>query len=459
MEEGSGKVFKQPIRSLCERTRPQEEVSQLIHELDQIIQEGNVDGAASVVARLRKSLNEQEYAARIMNEAEIDRLLLSLMESDQFVTRFGDNMVRFMRDLLSSDVFNVERLLGKSETLIAIYQRLCVPSRRREIVIDLLGRIGGWSELCALTFAATNFGMIMAEIYRVIDDLTARDAILAALGNVTRYLPPPGFEDMKCAFELLSEIINKKSESSYAYTFLRAVIENGHAWEFMCTLGCPINFECIYSVLVLKDVFAPTKVAIYELLDEVFRHGIQEAISVFQWSYVMPDFDSSDDEVVMALCSFVGTLFHLHLCVDDAVFREISPRLQVLLENGTCRVKIEALKAMSVIFRFYPELTDFIITETNFLGHMSSCLECDDLSLVIVVVESLLFLVDWADRSGRMDVLVSYFHDESVFERLDMLADSVPEEVQVTIIALYKITHHDLTVALGELAGSPEDEM
>lgn len=459
MEEGSGKVFKQRSHSSSERRGPQDEVSQLIHELDQMIQDGNVDGAASVIARMRKSLNEQEDAARIMDEAEIDRLLLSLMASDQFVARFGDNMVRFMRDLLSSDVFNVERLLGKSETLITIYQRLCVHSRRREIVIDLLGRIGGWSELCALTFAATNFGMIMAEIYRAIGDLTVCDAILAALGSVTRYLPALGFEDMKCAFELLSEIINKKSQSSYAYTFLRAVIENGHAWEFMCTLSCPINFECIYSVLSLKDVFAPTKVAIYELLDEMFRHGIQEAISVFQWSYVIPDFESSDDEIVMALCSFVGTLFHLHLCVDDAVFREISPRMQGLLENGTCRVKIEALKAMSVIFRYYPELTDFIVTETDFLGHVSSCLECDDLSLVTVVVESLLFLVYWAERSGRMDILVSYFHDENVFERLDMLADSVPEEVQVTIIALYKITHHDWTVALGELADNPEDEM
>ena len=424
---------------------PMESAGELVGQIRDAVSEGNVEGAASVVAKLRKCLSEQNGAASVMDEMELDQVLLELINSSDFAARFGDNLVRFMRELFCFREFDVERRMAKSETLIAIYRNLCLSSRRREIVIDLLGRIGGWSEVCALTFALTNVGAIMVELYKGVDDVTIRDAILAALASVARCLPPGGFESMKCAFDLLSVLVSEGCESSYLYCFVSAVLENGEAWVFMCEQCAPLNFGAMFSVLLVEDVFASTRVAIYEAAEELFRRNIEGAIAAFDWKYVLPDFQSSEGDVVIALCGFIQVVLRMHLCVDEAVHRELLAVIQGAIENGSCAVKIAAVNVTSIVFRFYPEFTTFLVNETEFLADIASCLDICDVELSMAVVESFLYLIDWAQRTESMERLLDYLEDEKILDRLFELIQVVPYNLQVTILELYKLIQHCLT--------------
>ena len=427
-----------------------ESVEELVGQIRDAVSEGNVESAASVVAKLRKCLSEANDAASVMDEMELDQVLLALIESSEFAARFGDNLVRFMRELFCFREFNVERRMAKSETLIAIYRNLCLSSRRREIVIDVLGRIGGWSEVCALTFALTNVGAIMVELYKGVDDLTIRDAILAALANVTRCLPPDGFESMKCAFDLLSVLVSEGCESSYLYCFVSAVLENGAAWAFVCEQCAPLNFGAMFNVLLVEDVFPSTRVAIYEAAESLFRRSIEGAIAAFDWKFVMPDFQSSDDEVVIALCGFVQVVLRMHVCIDEAIHRELLEVIQGAIENGSCAVKIAAVNVISIVFRFYPEFTTFLVSETEFLTDIANCLDTCDVELSMAVVESILYLIDWAQRTGSIERLLDYLEDENILDRLLDLIQVVPYNLQVTILELYKLIQHCLTFSFPE---------
>ena len=420
-----------------------EDVARIVVDLREAVSGGRPNLIASAISRLKREITRDPCQAGLLVDLDVDIIIGNLLHNEDYIARFCDKLVGFARKLVSCEDFESSFMCTSSFCGLLLATG-CRVARSNELVIeiiDLIGRIASSSELATLQFVTGGVHDRFMELYRDGTD-RFKPAVLSSFGQVMRFLSGEMMDCMMCVWTLLAELIHGKDASPYPYELLYQAMSYDETRAFV-TAFVRIDYRAMYELLGDRKIDDSCRVWVYRALWLMLRVKVPGAVLNFDWSCVVSDLRSANEDVVVMACQISRIALRdsrVDGHVDDRFLESnVIPVLDDLVESATFTVKSSCLSLLrSIMTRRSRSLCRVLLERTRYLSHLSTFLETssEEEKLTRAIMKSLIFLtylMDW-------DIVIEFFQREGIVERVVALASTcVCDKLQVLIEEFFRL--------------------